>query len=63
MLGSKDQYEMQQQKERRNEYAANHRKIIILSLIQSALERKNQLRQAAMRRPQISRDIRRSAGN
>jgi hypothetical protein len=38
-------------------------KVIMLSLIQSALERKNQLRQAAMRTPQISRDICRSAVN
>jgi hypothetical protein len=39
------------------EYAADHRKTIMFLLIQSALERKNQLRQAAMRKPQISRDI------
>jgi len=44
-------------KKRRYEYAANHEKIIMLSLIQSARQRKNQLRQAAMRTPQISTDI------
>jgi hypothetical protein len=33
------------------------KKIIMLSLIQSARQRKNQLRQAAMRTPQISTDI------
>jgi hypothetical protein len=47
---------MQRTKKRR-EYAANHQKIIMLSLIQSARQRKNQLRQAAMRTPQISTDI------
>jgi hypothetical protein len=50
---------MQRTKKRRYEYAANHQKTIMLSLIQSARQRKNQLRQAAMRTPQISTDIRR----
>jgi hypothetical protein len=50
-------------KRRRYEYAANHQKIIMLSLIQSACQRKNQLRQAAMRTPQISRDICRGTVN
>jgi hypothetical protein len=53
---------MQRTKKRR-EYAANHQKIIMLSLIQSARQRKNQLRQAAMRTPQISRDICRGTVN
>jgi hypothetical protein len=48
---------MQRTKRWRYEYAANHQKIIMLSLIQSARQRKNQLRQAAMRTPQISTDI------
>jgi hypothetical protein len=48
---------------KRREYAANHQKIIMLSLIQSARQRKNQLRQAAMRTPQISRDICRGTVN
>jgi hypothetical protein len=48
---------------KRREYAANHQKIIMLSLIQSARQRKNQLRQAAMRTPQISGDICRGTVN
>jgi hypothetical protein len=49
--------------DKKTEYAANHQKIIMLSLIQSARQRKNQLRQAAMRTPQISRDICRGTVN
>jgi hypothetical protein len=45
-------------KKRYNEYTPTTEKTTMLSLSQSASSRKNELRQAGMRAPQISRDLR-----